>query len=43
MMNVDAVWKSSNAIPEQYVTVHPGFADICLKRWVLRVAGIGFN
>jgi hypothetical protein len=20
-----------------------GFADICLKRWVLRVAGIGFK
>ena len=30
-------------IPEECVTVHPGFADNCLKRWVLRVAGVGFK
>lgn len=28
---------------ESCVTAHPGFADNCLKRWVLRVAGIDFK
>ena len=30
-------------IPGECVTVHPGFSDNCLKRWVLRVAGIGLK
>ena len=28
---------------DQCITEHPGFADVCLNRWVLQSAGIGLK
>jgi len=25
------------------ITLHPGFSDVCLNRWVLHTAGIGLK
>ena len=28
---------------DQCITEHPGYADVCLNRWVLQSAGIGLK
>ena len=37
-LNSDVVTQEANGVP-RCITLHPGFEDVCLATWTLRLAG----